>query len=307
MRPIWIIAAALLLSAPQDGRGVAHAANASDKKAVPGKKEVRSPPPPMVFFVAKGAPDSCGSGCGEWIAADGTIDRATPGRLRALLGRLGKRKLPIYFHSPGGSVDAALELGRMMRARDMQAGVARTIPQGCDPAQIREAACDTLKRSGRELGAALREMNASCNSACVYAFLGAKVRTVPPGAGLGVHSISILRTMIRRNHEGRVLAISSTRITGNGPDIRSAHGGVARYAAEMGIGRALIDAAAAVPHETIRYLTRGEIARFGIDPREVVESQNRGAGKADATAAVRRDAVSAGLRPQRFHQCRVGP
>ncbi len=41
----------------------------------------------------------------------------------------------------------------------------------------------------------------------------------------------------------------------------------------MGIGRALIDAAAAVPFEKIRALSRDEIVRFGIDPRGFAESR----------------------------------
>ena len=227
----------------------------------------------MAFFIATGDPDACGAGCSAWIAAEGRIDDSTPGRLRALFARLGKRKLPLYFYSPGGSVDAALAMGRMLRAHTMTAGVARTIPQGCDPLQAQEPACDTLKRSGRELPAVLRTMGAACNSACVYALLGAAVREVAVDASLGVHSISILRTMTRRNGDGRIVATGSTRVTGDAPSIRTAHGRVARYAAEMGISRALVDAAAAVPAETLRFITREEIARFGIDKREFIETR----------------------------------
>ena len=93
-----------------------------------------------------------------------------------------------------------------------------------------------------------------------------------PGTSLGVHSMQITRTMIRKNHEGRILAMSSTKITGDVPDIRKAHGRVAQYAAEMGIGRELVDAAAAIPFEKVRALTRAEVVRFGIDKREIVQS-----------------------------------
>ena len=116
-------------------------------------------------------------------------------------------------------------------------------------------------------------MGAACNSACVYALLGATLREVSVDASLGVHSISILRTMTRRNGDGRIVATSSTRVTGDTPSIRTAHGRVARYAAEMGISRALVDAAAAVPTETVRFITREEIVRFGIDKREFIETR----------------------------------
>lgn len=247
---------------------------ATDKKTAPDKKkEAGKPIAPMAFFIATGDPGVCGTGCAEWIAAEGRIDGGTPGRLRVLLARLGKRRLPIFFYSPGGSVDAALVMGRMLRARDMTAGVARTIPQGCDPLQAHEPACDALKRSGRALPAELRTTDASCNSSCVYALIGAAVREVPIDAGLGVHSILILQTMVRRNGDGRVLATSSRRVTGDTPGIRAAHSHVARYAAEMGISRALVDAAAAVPNDTIRFISREEIARFGIDKRAFIETR----------------------------------
>jgi hypothetical protein len=39
------------------------------------------------------------------------------------LRKLGSRKLPVYFHSPGGSVIAAFQIGRLLRARGLTAGV----------------------------------------------------------------------------------------------------------------------------------------------------------------------------------------
>ncbi|MEJ0076217.1 MAG: hypothetical protein WDO17_12345 [Alphaproteobacteria bacterium] len=231
--------------------------------------------PPMVFVVAKGESDACGPGCSEWIAADGAIDAGTPQRLRALLAKLqrsGKRTLPIYFYSPGGNVDASLALGRLMRAHKMKAALGRTVPQGCDATATRDKACDALLRSGRELTAELRTNRAVCVSACVYAFIGAAEREVTPGASLSVHSMQITRTMIRKTLEGKILAMSKTKITGDVPSIREAHARVARYAAEMGVGRELVEAAAATPFEKVRVLTRAEIIRFGIDRHEFVQS-----------------------------------
>jgi hypothetical protein len=229
--------------------------------------------PPIAFFIAKGEADACGAGCQEWIAAHGAFDEGAPLRLRAVLRRLGARKLPIYFFSPGGSVVSAMEVGRIMRMHKLKAAVGRTVPQGCDRKQVREKACETLIRSGRELTAELITPRATCNSACVYALLGAIEREVPAGSGLGVHSISIRRTTIRQDRTGRILATSSTRITGDAPGIRAAHERVAQYAAEMGLGRAVVDAAAAVPFDTVRYLKREELVRFGIDPRAFSESR----------------------------------
>jgi len=240
-------------------------------KIAPEKGDPRSAPP-MTFFVAKGEPNACGTGCSAWIAAEGRIDGGTPARLRNLLARTGKRKLPIYFYSPGGSVLPAIEMGHLLRAREMSAGVARTVPQGCDPLQRAEPACEKLKRSGAELTAQLRTLNASCSSACVYALIGAKDREVAPDAAVGIHGVAIVRRLIRTYRSGRV-ETGPTSMTSDPASMRAINRQLARYAVEMGISAALIDVAASIPHEDIRFITRDEIARFGIDTRESDESR----------------------------------
>ncbi len=224
----------------------------------------------MVFYVAKGEPNACGPGCREWIVAEGAIDRDAPVRLRALLNRLGQRKLPIYFHSPGGSVDGGLAIGRLMRERRMTAGVGRTIPRGCDPLQEQEAACEDVKRTGRELLAELRSARTLCNSACVYALIGASVREVGAGARIGVHEIALGRFDERGQPaplDRKTLSAEQLR------QLRAEEARIARYVAEMGIDKALFEAATQIVHERIRYLSHDEIARFGIDRREFHESR----------------------------------
>jgi len=247
--------------------------------AIPGKPTVATPPakaapmPPIVFFTAKGEPNACGPGCSEWIAAEGTIDPGAEDRLRALLKRLGGRKLPIYFHSPGGSVPDGLAIGRLMRHHGMTAGVAWTVPAGCDPNQQREPACDKLKRSGRELAAALDGSHVMCNSSCVYALVGAAVREVGAGVKLGVHSSSVLFSLRRMDAEGHV-----TRTTTHVAPVverKALQGGydrIAVYLREMGISAGLLAAAREVANDRVRFLTRDEIFAFGIDRRDRVES-----------------------------------
>src|SRR4029077_6825298 len=106
-----------------------HAPPSPEKEAIERHLKVLNAP--MTFFVAKGADNACGPGCSEWIAAEGTIDTGSASRLRTVLNRLGARKLPIYFHTPGGSIVGAVDLGNLLRERKMTAGVAWTLPQGC--------------------------------------------------------------------------------------------------------------------------------------------------------------------------------
>ena len=252
-------------------------------------------PPPIAFFLAKGEPDACGAGCREWIAADGTIDPAAPQRLRALLQRLGKRELPIYFHSPGGSVEGAIELGRLMRARQMTAGVARTIPQGCDRSRDRESACDALRRSGRELPAELRTVPTLCNSSCVYALIGAAAREVAAGAQLGVHAAVVVA--YHRNG-GAPPANVPARL--KAAALARANERIERYLASMGIDRALFRMASEVSHERVRYLTRDEMARFGIDRRDFHESRWMAEeGPSGAAAVVKFAAAAKAGEPKR--------
>jgi hypothetical protein len=207
---------------------------------------------PMVFYLAKGEPDACGQGCSEWIAAEGQFDLDAPQRLRDVLSRLAKRKLPIFFHSPGGLRGPAMNIGRILRERELTAGVSRTIPEGC--VAVSDESCRSSKQSGRPLAAELHGI-AACNSACVIALVGAKVRQVPPGARLGVHS----GRFDRPDPDGRFKVISNQQIR--------------RYLQEMQIVTDLIDVISNVPFEQAHYLSRDEIAAFGIDARTFQETR----------------------------------
>jgi hypothetical protein len=198
------------------------------------------------------------------IAADGTIDREVAQRLRPLLARLKGHKLPIFFHSPGGVTLGSVELGQLIRSENLVAGVARTIPRGCDRDQLYQMPCEALKRDG--VAAELDTDVTTCNSACVYALAGGSVRLVPPGARLGIHARQIEPpTPV----EPRLLAWAT----------QTADARVETYLQEMGIGPALLAAANAVPHQSVRLLQRDEIARFGIDTRELGESSWHFVGK----------------------------
>jgi tetratricopeptide (TPR) repeat protein len=219
--------------------------------------------PEIVFYVAKGDANACGHGCDRWIAADGKIDAGAPQRFRRLLAKSGNGRLPIFFHSPGGAVGGALELGRVMRQQKLTAGVARTIPHGCDRDNFRDKSCEALKRSGTDLEAEFDTDVTQCNSSCVYALIGGTARLVPPWAKLGIHDV------------GPNPKKPAPRGTSLGEVQRAAHVQILAYVREMGLEKALPQAAAAVPHESVRFLERYEIAEFGIDRREFGEAQWR--------------------------------
>jgi hypothetical protein len=247
------VGAALLLDA------AAEPAPAAPAKPEPGKTRIEDIPD-IAFYLAKGDAHSCGHDCDQWIAADGKIDVAAPQRLRALLAKIGKRRLPIFFHSPGGNVAGGLELGRLIRQQKLVVGVARTIPRGCDRDILHDKACDATKRSGTELTSEFDTDVTLCNSSCVYALLGGTVRLVPPGVKLGIHDTGVdpTKTVPRDVPWSRIKRAIQLRILD--------------YVREVGFDRALAEAAFAVPFESVKYLDRDELVRFGIDRREFGET-----------------------------------
>jgi hypothetical protein len=240
---------------------------------------------PMVFYLAKGEANACGEGCNEWIAADGYIDLGSAQRLRSLLDRYSGRNLPVYFASPGGLLDDALAIGRLLRERGMTAGIANTVPFGCIPATDKnKEACRALKQSNGEIPAELRSMGASCNSACVYTLLGAKIREIPPGAHLGVHSGRLVRVSdvdgrVKAGPQNRSQASQKAKTAEFEAQIRS-------YTSEMGVDPGLIDMALKIPFAQMHYLSRAEIAGYGIDTRGFQETRWTTANTSDAALAV---------------------
>jgi hypothetical protein len=215
---------------------------------------------PIAFYVAKGEPNSCGKGCDTWIAADGMIDFGASGRLKKFLAERSHQKLPIFFHSAGGSVDHAIEIGRILRQQEVRAGVARTTPNACASSQPRDKACEAVKRAGKVLEAQLG-ISGSCSSACVYALVGAKIRLIAPGSRLGVHA-----SVANRIFSNGTVLIAPLR------QLQDINARTKRYLIEMGIDPGLLEVALGTPNENIRYLTRDEIARFRIDTRELMET-----------------------------------
>jgi hypothetical protein len=202
---------------------------------------------PMIFVIAKGGPDACGRGCSEWIAGEGQFDEGAAQRFRDFLTGLPKRDLPMFFNSDGGIVAQAVQIGLMLRENRMSAGVARTVPDGCQLGIPLGDACRRLMQSKREHKARLYFGGARCGSACVYAMVGASTRHVDPGATLRIHS-------------------------GLGGEIDKVENFLRRYVISMGVDPALVDAAAKISSHSFRGLSRGEMERFGIETRGAYET-----------------------------------
>jgi hypothetical protein len=225
---------------------------------------------PLTFFLARGPEDSCGPGCREWIAADGQFDEGSAARFRVFLARTKVRNLPVFFNSNGGLQEEAMAIGRIMRERRMRAGIALTRPEICTRKPDDRAVCDTAKKSGKPLAAEWTSYDASCNSACGIALIGAAERWIPPGGGIGIHSPAyycFLRSGRIVGQKGNSdLAAQCRKFTAQGAEQ------LAGYVREMGIASGFVEAMQKVPHSEVRYLTREELVAFGIDNGDLAET-----------------------------------
>jgi hypothetical protein len=223
---------------------------------------------PITFYVVKGAPDACGHGCDRWIAVDGQIDANAAARFRKFLSRQRDRTLPFYFSSPGGNLDQAVAMGNMLHEKPALARVARTMVSECGFEAQDGEVCVKLKESGRELHGAFFTRNAICASACPYVMLGATAREIAPDVALGVHSAKVI---MKFRGSGlppppSMVAAATERSREHGDHL------LKDYFTRVGADTALLDLARSVKFENIHILTREEIARFGIDRRDFVET-----------------------------------
>ena len=97
------------------------------------------------------------------IFLDGIIDADATGRLQRFIDRRDVGNAVIYFNSPGGSLIAAMAIGRLLRQQGFETHVgARAADTG-------------------------RVTQGVCYSACPFAFAGGARRRLDEGSVLGVH------------------------------------------------------------------------------------------------------------------------
>ena len=221
--------------------------------------------PRLVIYLAKGAPNACGQGCDRWIAVEGKVDLAAAARVSRFLRNVKDTQRPIYLHSPGGSVEQAFIIGRLLRSRKAVARVGRTIVAACGAEQQADDACLKIKTSGGEVEAAIETRHSMCNSACGYLFLGATTREVAPDAAMAVHNSKLTLVIHGHPSPGQVAEFTDNSLT-------KADRERASYIVAMGFGREFDDLITTIKFDNARALTRSEIFRFGIDARPFVET-----------------------------------
>ncbi|MBZ9993478.1 hypothetical protein [Mesorhizobium sp. BH1-1-4] len=221
--------------------------------------------PSMRFVVVRSNAPGCEPNCPEWISADGAIEAGTPSLLKRTLKALKGRRLPVVVNSPGGNVDAALALGRMIRKNKLDVAVGVTIFSDCQP-EVRN--CNDNRGKGADYFGIAHDDGAMCNSACPLMFSGGVRRVVGDFGYLGVHQITttyrreklLYRTTYRIvNGKKKVIStkVVSRKNAGSYKTYemsRTVEKTLSAYLKEMGIGDGVLDVMKATPASDIRQI-----------------------------------------------------
>ena len=231
----------------------------------------------MRVTIARSAEPGCEPNCAQWIAAQGRITAGTPAEFRRALKQLGARNLPIFIHSGGGLIPAALEIGRMLRARNLAIHVSGTILETCVAG---DSACAARQQAGEPHGDAA-SFGAQCASACSFILAAGRERLVPLFSQVGVHRATAFETRVRLLRQYRVTwkliggrkvetsrtLVSETEVSRHTARVEapeSASRDVAKYFAEMGVSQSLLPLIAATPASDIHWLNADELVSTGL-------------------------------------------
>lgn len=234
-------------------------------------------PNPMKVTLVRSAEAGCEPDCAEWIAAQGQIDETTPEEFRRVLARLGARKLPILIDSVGGEVDAALTIGRMIRARGLDIYVTKTVLEPCAAAP---SECRGLAQRGVQTGRPQAQIS-KCASACAFILAGGVRRYVGPWTLVGLHEIKAISTLrlVRQHYrlepranllapgplQKRIIKEEVLKVeTREGPAAERTYQKVGRYFADMGIAPAIMPIMRAAPNSAIHWMRIAELKSTGL-------------------------------------------
>jgi hypothetical protein len=154
------------------------------------KKIKAAPPPkpiyeaPMRVVVVRNSSPTCEPDCPKWISAEGEITAASPAAFRRVFKQVGAKNLPLVIRSPGGSINAAIEIGNMIRKRNMTVAVGYTVYRSCRPD---ETGCKLPKEAKGIYTGSISEYDAFCNSACPMLLAAGTTRLASSVAYVGLH------------------------------------------------------------------------------------------------------------------------
>jgi hypothetical protein len=273
---------ALICGAPQANAQAPRPAaplTAPAKPADPAKsdreRDIAKATEPMKFQRVRSASPTCGDACPEWISAEGRImSGITAFQLKRQIMALGDRKLPIFIHSAGGSVEEAYAMGRLIRARGLAVSVTKTDMMEC---ALEDKTCRALGARGIKYGNPKPPLSV-CASSCVFVLAAGAQRHVGPASLVGVHQYESSVTQVQvlqryrlvtdqRTGELKKEVISEQRVGSKTVKTRTkseVYDKSATYFAEMGVAKAIMEPLLATPNSSMHWLSPSEITATKI-------------------------------------------
>ena len=192
----------------------------------------------MTFRLAHLESVSCRKHCPGVIVADGVIEEGTPQAFADFIAGASVEpnlRAVVFMDSPGGQVVASMKLGALFRKLHVVGIVGRI---------------ETI--NGREGPVA-----GSCVSACIYAFMGALKRIIPPESRVATHRMSATEKTFAQVFFG---GPGNQRFAD-----RDMVDALARYAASMGVSTALVREAESHSPDEIHVLSGVELRRWRLE------------------------------------------
>lgn len=173
----------------------------------------------MRFVIVRSDVAGCEPNCPQWISAEGAITAQTPALLKKILKQSGKNRLPILLSSPGGDLDAAMALGKLIRAKGLDVGVGWTSFADCWPD---DATCKLpAEQHGVYRGSPVT-WRAYCIATCPFMLAGGRKR-LAFGTLIGVSPFTMTVTSQKLFQEERYRVVNgkkqviSRRVVKRGP------------------------------------------------------------------------------------------
>ncbi len=181
-------------------------AEAASKKKE--KKPAAPSDPPMTVVIMRSSAPGCEPNCPQWIAAEGRITEQTPALFTKVLKLAGKRRLPVIITSPGGAIDSAMAIGKMIRARKLDVAVGWTLASGCRPG---DKACKLPKEQGNVYRGLVFSYHGYCASACPFILASGQRRLAAANSYVGVHQGIATQVMERLTYRIRYKIVNGKK------------------------------------------------------------------------------------------------
>ena len=238
---------------------------------------------PMQVRIVRSAEAGCEPDCAEWISAEGDIVDGTPAEFGRVFAQLGTRKLPVFVNSGGGSIEAAMVIGRMLRARQLDVSVTRTDFTACSTGAKN---CQVVKGRARKVARGLPDsFSAYCASACTLVLAAGTQRLVSPWSHVGVHQIIVFKTQYRVRRTYRVTTLAkpgggsyTRRILIREQNLDSktvqldvndgTYAPMEIYLEQMGVDDSLVPLMQKTPNSDIHWMARQELTATLIATRQ---------------------------------------